>query len=76
VTTPDRDFILALGDPAGLGIHYLLVPGPSGLAALDALNRTYPHLYQEGTNFAELVRVLSPTGDGPTWKLYRVRPAP
>jgi hypothetical protein len=76
VTTPDRDFLLSLRDPVGSGIRYLLVPEPSGLTALDALNRTYPHLYRDGANFAELVGELSPTADGPAWRLYRVRPAP
>ena len=50
VITNDRDFRLALTDPAGSDVQYLLVPSPgdpAALTSLDALNRTYSRVTGE-----------------------------
>lgn len=75
VITPDRDFQRVLADPASFGVRYLVVPGPSGEGALDALNRAYPALYATGAGFATLVGQYDQPG-ADSWRLYRVEPIP
>lgn len=72
VITSDRDFTVALSDPAGYGIQYVLVPEPTR-GKLDAINRRYPDLYWSGAGIGQLVREFDQLGDiGHTWRLYRV----
>jgi len=75
VITNDRDFPLALNDPAGFGVEYILVPSPkyqASLPSLDAVNRTYPALYASGANMATLVREFDDPNGRVDWRLYRV----
>jgi hypothetical protein len=75
VITNDRDFPLALNDPAGFGVEYILVPSPkyqASLPSLDAVNRTYPTLYASGANLATLVREFDDPKGRADWRLYRV----
>jgi hypothetical protein len=77
VITNDRDFRLALTDPAGSGVQYLLVPSPgdpASLTSLDALNRTYPALFKTGGGMATLVREFDGGSGAPSWRLYRLVP--
>jgi hypothetical protein len=58
VITNDRDFRLALTDPTGMGIAYLVVPAPGNpvsIASLDALVRSYPDLERSGGGVGTLV---------------------
>lgn len=71
VITPDRDFEQVLADPAQFGVRYLIAIGNDGLGALDALNRTYPMLYEDGAGFATLVGDFGEPGI-PGWRLYRI----
>jgi hypothetical protein len=71
VVTSDRDFASVLANPRGR-VRYLLVPRPTGLGALDAVNRAYPRLWAGGVSWARLVRAF-PGPDG--FRLYSVRPA-
>jgi hypothetical protein len=74
VITSDRDFTIALGDPVGFGIQYILVPEPAGRGVLDAINRTYPNIYGSGGGIAEPVQEFRNTGDvGGDWRLFRVK---
>ncbi|MEA2518125.1 MAG: hypothetical protein QOF49_205 [Chloroflexota bacterium] len=70
VITTDRDFERVLADPATFAIQYLVVADPSGEGALDALNRVYPRLYEDGGGFATLVREFDKPSPG--WRLYRM----
>jgi hypothetical protein len=77
VITNDRDFRLALTDPAGSDVQYLLVPSPgdaASLTSLDALNRTYPALFKTGAGMATLVREFDGGLGAPSWRLYRLIP--
>jgi hypothetical protein len=75
VITNDRDFRLALTDPGGLGVQYLLVPAPSNpvsVPSLDALVRAYPGLYDSGAGVGILARQFDGPGQLPGWRLLRV----
>jgi hypothetical protein len=77
VITSDRDFKPILADPAQAGVRYLLVPPNRQLGSLDALNRAYPHLYDDGGGIGTLVREFDDVSDlGMNWRLYSVRPQP
>jgi hypothetical protein len=74
VITSDRDFTIALGDPVGFGVRYILVPEPQGRGVLDAINRTYPGVYESGGEIAVLVQEFHNSGDvGGNWRLFRVK---
>lgn len=72
VITSDRDFQAVLSDPAAAGVTYVLVPQPSGLGLLDAVNREYPRLYASGAGMATLVREYASRSDRSpaNWRLY------
>jgi hypothetical protein len=72
VITSDRNFKQALADPAGTGVRYLLVPRPSALGQLDAVNQGYPGIFDSGAGIATLVEDFRNVGDGSDWRLYRV----
>ncbi|MGD1054039.1 MAG: hypothetical protein ABR950_09460 [Candidatus Dormibacteria bacterium] len=69
VITSDVDFQQDLADPAAAGIAYVLIPQPTGLVQLDAVNRAYPQAYANGTGIGTLVKTFA--GDK-EWRLYRV----
>jgi hypothetical protein len=73
VITSDRDFQVVLADPALYGIKLVLVPTPTGLGQLNAVNREFPFLYATGRPLGCLVRQFTNTGtQRPTWRLYAV----
>ncbi len=76
IITSDRDFQIALADPAGSDIQYLLVPPPDAvLGGLDAINRTYSEIYESGAGISVLVRHFEDVSDhNYNWRLYRVAP--
>lgn len=78
VITSDRDFQTALADPAGSGIHYVLVPPPaSALGGLDAINRAYSDLYESGAGIGVLVEAFEDRSDYHyNWRLYSVASSP
>lgn len=72
VITPDRDFERIAADPAMFHVPYLLVSPPTGVAAINALERAHPGLYAHGGGIATLVAQFDdPAGNG-AWRLYRV----
>ena len=70
VTTPDRDFQEALLDPVSFHVKYLLVPESVGYQSLDAINRAYSGIYDNGAGVGRLVRQFSAGGN--RWRLYEV----
>lgn len=70
ITTPDRDFQAALSDPVSFGVQYMLVPEAVGYQSLDAINRAYPGIYDNGAGVGQYVRSFSAGGNN--WRLYRV----
>jgi hypothetical protein len=71
VATSDRDFKQAVSDPSGLGVRYLMVPEGRSTGTLDALNRTYPGIYETGGGIGQLVEEF-PIPDKLNWRLFRV----
>jgi hypothetical protein len=67
VITSDLDFKKALNDPVGNKISYILVPRPTGVASLNAVNERYQDFYNKGAPFAKLEKTY-----GDNWRLYRV----
>jgi hypothetical protein len=70
VITPDRDFAETLARPAASRVRYILVP--PDFRSHDAINRTYPELYERGAAWVELTREFRGVGLSPDWRLYRV----
>ena len=72
ITTSDRDFQESLLDPVSFGVKYLLVPDPStGYESLDAINRAYPGIYENGASVAPQMVAQFGSG-GNNWRLYKV----
>lgn len=75
VITADRDFEKVLASPAENGVAYILVPPDRDLGSLDAINRAYPGIYENGAGIAILVKTFHDRSDmGRDWRLYRVLP--
>ncbi|PZS00815.1 MAG: hypothetical protein DLM67_00570 [Candidatus Nephthysia bennettiae] len=74
--TSDRDFQAVLADPGGASVRYVLVPEPTNLGLLDAVNRQYPKLYASGGGMATLVKEYANQSDVPPahWRLYELLP--
>jgi hypothetical protein len=69
----DEDFKAKLGIPYEFGVRYFLVPSPSGGGTIDALNRQYPYLYDNGQGLANLVTNVNMRGC-PPMRLYKLIP--
>jgi hypothetical protein len=67
VITSDRDFENSLREPVQYNVNFILVPDPSGIAGLNAVNQTYKEFYEKGASWATLEKDY-----GGGWKLYRV----
>lgn len=67
VVSSSLNFDRALQDPLKNGIDYILVPDPSGIGALDAINRKYPHLYEGEEDWCELIEEFE------GYKIYKVK---
>ncbi|MDD3306671.1 MAG: transposase [Acetobacterium sp.] len=66
VISSSPNFYDSVEDPLHHGIDYLIVPDPSGVGALDAINSRYRNLYENGTEWC----VEEMKFDG--FKLFRV----
>lgn len=73
VITNDRDFERTVADPQLFGVGYILVPHSGGIGNLDAINRTYPSLYETGAGLATLEKEFD-SAACPAFRLYRVPP--
>lgn len=63
VVRSDFDFFDKLNAPLKTGVRYILVPKPSGLGDLDAINIRYPTMWQDGGGIASLtMKVANPQG--------------
>jgi hypothetical protein len=67
----DRDFERSVADPATFHIKYLMVPPTAGYGTLDALNRAWPKLYEDGAGIATPFKDISGPGC-PTFRLFKV----
>lgn len=54
VVSSNLDFDKYISYPAKYYINYIIVPNPDGIGALDAINRKYPHLYEDGEDWCVL----------------------
>lgn len=73
VITSDRDFQSAVADPWSVSVKYILVPEPTGVNILNAVNRWYPELYDNGGGIAHLVKAYAGTGlVDANWRLYQL----
>lgn len=59
----------SLEDPSKHQIDYVMVPNPraGGKFSLDGVNQKYPHLYEQGAEWASLYQEFNGY-----WKLYKV----
>ncbi len=66
IETIDKDFEQTLKNVTNdKRVHYILVPKPEGTRTLDAINRMYPTMFDNGANIADLVM------DFGKWRLYK-----
>jgi len=71
----DEDYVQKQGVPYQQGVRYFFVSDPHvSLGALDALNRRYPGLYDNGQGLATLVYQVTMSGCLPM-RLYKLIPA-
>ena len=75
VISSDLDFTACLNDPVRFGVQYFIVPSPTGVGVLDAINRRYPTFWRTGAGFAHLVITFrSSISTFPAFRLYRIDP--
>ncbi len=72
VVTSDFDFTRDLNNPLQYGVQYFLVPTPTGAGILDAINRRYHTMFNNGAGIATLVLDAPSIGTQPEWRLYRI----
>jgi len=75
IITSDRDFALAVANPAAYGVRYLLVPAPAdgnSLGSLDALNHAFPGLWPSAAASGGLEHEFAGPDKRVEWRLYRV----
>ncbi len=59
----DYDFFDKVNAPLDTGVRYILVPKPTGLGELDAINLRYPTMWADGASLATLaLSVVNPQG--------------
>ncbi len=63
----DPDFKHAISDPQKYGVEYVLIPKPGSASVISAINNAYPNLYEQGADWAELVKDF-----GSDWRLYKI----
>ncbi|WP_242966862.1 hypothetical protein [Desulfosporosinus sp. FKA] len=56
VTSASLGFYDIVANPLKYGVTYILVPDPSGIGHLDAINREYPALYAHGLDWCVKVK--------------------
>ncbi|MGE2722814.1 hypothetical protein [Mycolicibacterium celeriflavum] len=72
VVRSDYDFFDKLNHPAEMGVRYILVPRPSGLGELDAVNIRYPTLWNDGAGIGTLVMTVTGPSGGPQFRIFRL----
>lgn len=73
----DQDFARALADPVTHRVGYMLAVPPQGLGALDAVNRTYPSMYEDGSGLGVRVDGFHfAYGGCPAFRLFKLFGAP
>ncbi|WP_053959773.1 hypothetical protein [Sulfobacillus thermosulfidooxidans] len=70
IITSDYDFASILHNPKGR-VTAILVPEPSGVAALDAVNRVWPQMWAGHVPWVTLLKAFPGGGN---WRLYEVTP--
>lgn len=68
VITSDRIFRDAMSNPANYGVEYILIPRPSSESIGSAIIVTYPNLYANGADWAQLYKEFGNNA----WRLYKV----
>jgi hypothetical protein len=74
VVRSDYDFFEKLNDPSESGLRYILVPRPSGLGKLDAVNVRYPTIWDDGAGIGTLVMTVTGPNGGEQFRILRVHP--
>lgn len=72
VITSDRDFQRVVADPVIFSVRYILVPEGGGLGGLDAIEHSWPSMYQDGSGIGHVVREFGIDGSGFRWRLIEV----
>jgi hypothetical protein len=67
VISSSLNFNQSLQEPAKNGINYIVVPNPTGVGSLDAINRKYPHLYEGSEEWCELKEEFE------NYKVYEIK---
>lgn len=67
----DQDFQPSLADPVTFHVQYLMAPTLRGYGTLDAVNREYPTLHENGAGISTFVRSFSMPGC-PELSLFRI----
>lgn len=70
IITSDYDFASILHNPKGR-VAAILVPEPTGVASLDAVNRVWPQMWAGHVPWATLLKSFP---GGANWRLYEVTP--
>ena len=76
VVRSDYDFFDKLNNPAEMGVKYILVPRPSGLGELDAVNIRYPTLWNTGAGIGTLVMTVTGPSGGAQFRIFRIHDQP
>ncbi|WNG88242.1 hypothetical protein C6A87_003005 [Mycobacterium sp. ITM-2016-00317] len=74
VVRSDYDFFDKLNQPSESGLRYILVPRPSGLGKLDAVNIRYPTIWDDGAGIGTLVMTVTGPNGGQQFRILRVHP--
>lgn len=74
VVRSDYDFFEKLNNPSESGLRYILVPRPSGLGELDAVNIRYPTMWEDGAGVGTLVMTVTGPNGGAQFRIFRVHP--
>ncbi len=73
VIPSDGDFQAMLADPSAFGIRYILAVPEAGEGSNDAVNQSYPTLFDNGANITVLSgEFANLNAADPMWRLYRV----
>ncbi|SFT20746.1 glycosyltransferase family 39 protein [Paenibacillus sp. BC26] len=67
--TSDYDFRDAVSDPKGNGVDYILIPR---LPVYSTINKTYPNLFEHGSEFATFYKSFEDPMHRYEWRLYKV----
>lgn len=74
VVRSDYDFFEKLNNPTESGLRYILVPRPSGLGELDAVNIRYPTMWDDGAGIGTLAMTVTGPNGGAQFRIFRVHP--